>query len=44
MHIRKLTLENIRCFEHLSLDFTRNGSMRPWTILVGANGTGKSTF
>jgi energy-coupling factor transporter ATP-binding protein EcfA2 len=44
MHIRKLTLENIRCFRQLSLDFTRNGALRPWTILVGANGTGKSTL
>lgn len=30
MHIRKLTLENIRCFRQLSLDFTRNGAVRPW--------------
>jgi DNA repair exonuclease SbcCD ATPase subunit len=44
MHIRKLSLENIRCFRQLSIDFTGDDAVRPLTILVGANGTGKSTI
>ncbi len=45
MHITKLHLENIKCFDELSLDLTTpEGEPRMWTILVGENGTGKSTI
>jgi hypothetical protein len=42
--LRKLILRNVRAIEHLELSFLReDGSLRPWTILLGENGCGKST-
>jgi hypothetical protein len=37
-------LHNIRCFRDLDLDFASDGGMRPWTILLGDNGLGKTTI
>lgn len=50
MFLKHLELHNVRCFEHLVLDFTptegptRNSNNRKWTIVLGQNGTGKSTI
>ena len=45
MFLKSIKLLNVRCFKHLELDFTKDdGSIRKWTILLGANGTGKSTI
>lgn len=45
MHIRKIVIENIRCFERVDLDLTRpDGSLAGWTVVAGLNGAGKSTF
>ncbi len=45
MHIRKIVIENIRCFDKVELDLTRpDGSLAGWTVLAGRNGTGKSTL
>lgn len=45
MFLRSLRLTNVRCFENLELDFTEaKSSNRKWTILIGENGTGKSTI
>ncbi|HRI72085.1 MAG TPA: AAA family ATPase [Polyangium sp.] len=45
MHIRKIVLENVRCFDRVELDLTRpDGSLAGWTVLAGRNGTGKSTL
>ena len=51
MFLKKLTLENVRCFKHLELDFeqtnaatTKKSSNRKWTVILGENGTGKSTI
>lgn len=54
MLLRQLRLENIRSIEHLVLDFERkvgaggDGSETPagrrWTLLLGQNGSGKSTI
>ncbi|WP_170229171.1 AAA family ATPase [Polyangium fumosum] len=45
MHIRKILIENIRCFDRVELDLTRpDGSLAGWTVLAGRNGTGKSTL
>jgi energy-coupling factor transporter ATP-binding protein EcfA2 len=44
MRIRSLKLENVRCFRSLSLDFERREAGGGWTIIVGPNGTGKSTL
>src|SRR5215210_6825828 len=44
MYLRSLRIENVRSIEHLELDFVReDGTTRPWTVLLGENGTGKST-
>jgi hypothetical protein len=37
-------LENIRCFRSLKLDFSEDGRLRPWTMLLGDNGFGKTTI
>lgn len=41
-----LTLENVRCFgPKQTLDLSdRNGKPAPWTIILGLNGTGKTTL
>lgn len=48
MHIRKLSIQNIRCVgsgkSGIELDLTRpDGSLAGWTVLAGRNGTGKTT-
>jgi len=43
MYVEKLTIENIRGIEKLSIDFTKQE--RPgWHVLIGDNGSGKSTI
>jgi energy-coupling factor transporter ATP-binding protein EcfA2 len=45
MYIKELRLENVRCFKEARLDFTRDdGSPILWNVLLGKNGTGKSTI
>jgi hypothetical protein len=45
MFLQRITLENIRAIEHLELSFTsQDGSPRKWTLLLGENGSGKSTI
>ena len=45
MFLNRLRLKNIRCFDEIELDFsTEGGSPRKWTVLLGENGTGKSTI
>ena len=39
LYVRKLTLKDIRCFEHLEIEFGDGESI----ILIGDNGDGKST-
>lgn len=44
MYVKSITLENVRCFEHLHFDFQRpDGSYAGWTTIVGGNTSGKST-
>lgn len=44
MFLKSLVLENFRAFERLELQFGQPGApARPWTVLLGENGTGKST-
>jgi hypothetical protein len=44
MFLRKLTLENFRSLRDVELSFTdANDDVRPWTMLLGENGTGKSS-
>ena len=45
MFLKSLELENIRCFPHLFVDFDLpGGSNRKWSVVLGENGTGKSTL
>lgn len=51
MYLQEITLRNIKCFEHLTLDFSETihhprdvGAIRRWTTLFGMNGLGKSTL
>ncbi len=45
MFLKSLELENVRCFEHLFVDFDLpGGSNRKWSVILGENGTGKSTL
>jgi energy-coupling factor transporter ATP-binding protein EcfA2 len=49
MHIRKIDIEDIRCFgdgsRGVHLDLTRpDGTLAGWTVIAGRNGSGKSTL
>lgn len=45
MYLRKIRLENIKCFQDTEIDFDLpGGENRKWTVLLGENGTGKSTI
>lgn len=50
MFLRRLALHDVRCFDRLELDFandadsSRTVGNRKWTIVLGPNGTGKSTI
>lgn len=45
MHLRSIRLENIREFGDMTLGFeAENGGARPWTVVVGVNGVGKTTL
>lgn len=44
MPLRRLSLQHVRSIEDLNLSFEcDDGTVRKWTILLGENGTGKST-
>ncbi len=45
MYLKKIRLKNIRCFKDVEIDFDLpGGENRKWTVLLGENGTGKSTI
>ena len=44
MKIKKVILENIRCFDHLEIDFTGDKQPKDWIVVLGNNGVGKSTI
>lgn len=45
MFLQRITLENVRSIEQLELPFTQpDGKTRKWTLLLGENGSGKSTI
>lgn len=43
MYITKVVIDNVRCFEHIELDFASGSGPRMWTLLLGDNGVGKTT-
>lgn len=45
MYLKSLTLSHMKRVEHLHLDFLEaDGSPRMWTVLIGENGTAKTTI
>lgn len=44
MWIEEFSLENIRCFEKISLKFGNKSKPFPWITLLSENGNGKSTI
>ena len=45
MFLKRLILKNIRSIEHLELSFDQGQQpLRPWTLILGENGVGKSTI
>ena len=44
LYIKKVTLENARCFEYAEIEFDLGSDSRPWTMLIGDNATGKTTL
>ena len=45
IYIKSLELNNIKTFEEVKLDFEKeDGNLSQWTLILGDNGTGKSTL
>lgn len=42
--VRRIEIDNVKLLKRVRLSFERNGDARPWTVLVGENGTGKTTI
>jgi len=44
MYIKKIIIDNIRCFKHLEIDLSTKGEVNNWTVFLGNNGVGKTTI
>ena len=44
MYIKKVTLTNVRCFEHVEFDLSSDHDVRKWGVILGDNGVGKTTL
>ncbi len=45
MYLKKLIVKQLKCFDSLEIDFPgENGDYSGWIVLLGGNGTGKSTL
>jgi predicted ATPase len=45
VYLKKIRLQNIKCFEDLTLEFPhRSGNYAGWNVILGENGRGKSTI
>ncbi len=45
MYLKKLRLQNIKCFEDVTLEFPgQGGDFGGWNVILGENGRGKSTL
>ncbi|MCU0286622.1 MAG: AAA family ATPase, partial [Acidobacteria bacterium] len=42
--LKRLKLHNIKCFQDVEVSFLEKEKSRPWTLLVGDNGVGKTTI
>lgn len=44
MQLRELRIRNLKLLRDVTIDFRRpDGQVRPWTVLIGRNGTGKTS-
>ena len=43
MYIHSLTIRNLKLLSDITIDFTRNGKARMWTVLLGPNGVCKTS-
>ena len=44
MYIKKIVIENIRCFEHIESDLSSQQGTKMWTLILGDNGISKTTI
>ncbi|MCP3996786.1 MAG: AAA family ATPase [bacterium] len=44
MYLNRLHIRNLKRIRELEIDCTHDGAPRMWTVLIGANGTGKSSI
>lgn len=44
MYITKITLDNVRCFEHIEFDLSSSRDVQKWGVILGDNGFGKTTI
>ncbi len=44
MHIKKIIIDNIRCFKHIEIDLSVKEGMNNWAVFLGNNGVGKTTI
>lgn len=44
MYLRELQIDGVKLLRNFSLDFTRDGQPRMWTVLVGRNGLCKTSI
>jgi len=45
VYLKKLRLQNIKCFEDVTLEFPHtDGDYSGWNVILGENATGKSTL
>lgn len=44
MYIKKIVLDNVRCFEHVEFDLSSGQDVQKWGVILGDNGFGKTTI
>lgn len=45
MYLKRVVIENIKCFGRAELNLVRDdGQVKRWSVILGENGTGKSTL
>jgi predicted ATPase len=44
MYLKSFTIRHVKCFETLKLDFFQDDTPHKWNVILGENGTGKSTL
>lgn len=44
MYIKKIIIDNVRCFKHLEIDLSTRGGVNNLAVFLGNNGVGKTTL